>query len=155
MAVFLAIGAIVYLVRRRSHRRQSIGSSSETADGAPNGAMTVTPFNQTPIGVSGLETGSQTISQQHGAESVRPESIPSVQAPPLSSPISLPHVGSFPVRLSNTELAQLHTDNSRPQSNDPWSSGPVLAVATELSSASLEAQGHRSEAPPDYEDSYL
>ena len=119
--------------------------------------MIVIPFDQTHIGVSGLETGSQTISQQHAAESVRPESIPLAQAPPLGSPFSLPHVMSSLIRLSNTELAQLHADNSRSQFNEPWSPGPVLAATTELSgvTSSLEAQGLQSEAPPGYEDCCL
>jgi hypothetical protein len=171
VAAFLAIGAIALVVRRRRKRscqRQSIGSSFETVVTAPNWPMAVTPFDQTRFGVVSLETGSQRISQQHWAEPVRPESNPLVQALPSNSPVSSPRVVSFPVGLSSKELARLRAENSRSQSNGPWSSGPTFAATTELSGAtsSLEAQRLRSEveylrnqllverpeAPPVYED---
>ena len=156
VSVFLAIGAIALVVRcrrERIRRRQSIGSSFQTVGPASNWPTTLTPFNQTHFEVSGLETDTRMDSQQHWAGHFRPESITLIQAPPLSSPVSSPHVVSFPIGLSGKELARLRAGNSRSQSNDPWSSGSTLAATTELSGVtSLEAQRPQSEAPPDYED---
>jgi hypothetical protein len=172
IAALVAIGAVALMVRHQRNRRlrrQSVGSSFETVT-APDWSMTVIPFNQTHIGVAGLESGSQMNSQRRWAEPVRPESIPLVQAPPLKSPMTSPCVvsfDSFPVGLSGKELARLRADSLGSQSNDPWSSGLTLAATTELSgtASTLEAQRHRSEveclgivqqprseAPPDYED---
>ena len=159
--VFLATGAVALVVqrrRKRSRKRQSIGSSFQTVVAPSNWPMTLTPFDQTRFEASGLETSPRMNSQHYWAEPVRPlvrpESIALAQAPLLSSPVSSPHVVSFPVGLSSKELARLRADNSRSQSNHPWSSGPTLAATTEMSGVTspLETQRLRSEAPPEYED---
>ena len=147
-AALLAIGVIALVtrrLRRRRHRRKSIGSTFETVIMEPDWPMMVTPFNPTLNEAAGPEAGSQANLQQRRFESVEPETVPLVHA--STSPVPSPRVVPVPVGLSSKELAQLRQDNLRSQSSAVRSSDPLLPATSELvvATSSSEARRLRSE----------
>ena len=163
IAALLGIGAIALVAnRRRSRRRQSVGSAFEREIITSEWPMSGTPFNQAFIGVPMLDSGAQTDLQQRRTEPVEPEGAPLVHSSPSSdSPVLSPYVVPFPVGLSSKELARLRNGSLRSQSGDPWPvasttelvSSEAQRLQSEVESLRREMQqlrAERPEAPPSY-----
>ncbi|KAI9449165.1 hypothetical protein BJY52DRAFT_271671 [Lactarius psammicola] len=159
-SVILAIGAIVFVWRRRRHTNtyQTVGPSFSNTLMRTGTGVTVAPFNPIITDTSPPDAGSQIDRQQQRSNPIGTPTIPLNPGPSLPEPLLLSsqHAAPIPVGLSDKELALLRSRGTHnqltpagPPSGDPQPTLPPI-ITTEQGEATQPAEARALQSEVEY-----